>query len=144
MKPWMTLAVLALSACEYPRVVKSVYVEAGELYQERCTLRGNRMVDCETEPVMTIASAPTDVPRELDRSAVNEVLGHERPEARCGLAEGAFTVKVMPGGQVDEVTIVEGTELSPAGCVANAIRTMRFPQSQRGGTFTYRPPPDSD
>jgi hypothetical protein len=145
MRSALSCAAIVLSGCyasEAPLVVKDVYVRDHQLYQERCALpRGKyhqQLYDCVSEPVPVIESQRR-LPLVLDQPAISAVLAFEHVEARCGRTDARLDVRVLPAGDVDEVAIVHGADLRVAGCVADGIRRVRFPETRRGGSFTYRP-----
>ena len=89
------------------------------------------------------AAEPTAPPKTIDRTMIVAAVNAVKPEADAcgtkGLGTGIvkITVRVMPSGNTESVTIKEAKNKPLGACVLAAFKKISFPATQEGGSFAY-------
>lgn len=104
------------------------------------------MTDCMTRAMSGGAndsSRGAEQQPDLDRSIISIAMDRVKASAlKCGewsSAKGVVKIRVnvSASGKVSDVTVVESPDAALGACVAAAALKASFPQTHRGGAFTY-------
>lgn len=133
---------------EKPAEPETAPPKKGCLDEVACLLASDPPACCRkyttTRPEPEATDKPdTRLPAKLDRSAIktsmNKTLARVTACGSRSPASGKVTVsvKVAGDGSVARVTVKEAPDAALGQCVARAVEKATFPETQKGGSFSY-------